>query len=146
MYYSTKRQQFLIDQGYAFKVITKLEGMDTATDLVYRSHNEQMSLLTDVLLANDHDADLDIDIEANADDLPGTVTSRNFTSHQKGYGGGVKRSVGSMKSLSGADDMAYMEFSGGSGSARATLQKKDKKTQAKDHHPLFKKQWLRGKW
>ena len=24
MYYSTKRQQFLIDQGYAFKVITNL--------------------------------------------------------------------------------------------------------------------------
>ena len=126
MYYSTKRQQFLIDQGYAFKVITKLEGMDTATDLVYRTHNEQMSLLTEVLLANDHDADLDNDIEANADDLPGVVTSRNFTSQQKRYGGGVKRSEGSMKSLSGADDMAYMEFSSGSNSARATLPKKDK--------------------
>ena len=24
MFYSTKRQQFLIDQGYAFKVITNL--------------------------------------------------------------------------------------------------------------------------
>jgi ERCC3/RAD25/XPB C-terminal helicase len=24
MYYSTKRQQFLIDQGYSFKVITNL--------------------------------------------------------------------------------------------------------------------------
>ncbi|CAI2164311.1 16351_t:CDS:10 [Funneliformis geosporum] len=88
MFYSTKRQQFLIDQGYAFKVITKLEGMDTAT----------------------------------------------------GYG--VKRSVSSMKSLSGADNMAYMEFSGRSHS-KAIMPKKDKKTQAKDHHPLFKKQWLR---
>jgi DNA excision repair protein ERCC-3 len=141
MFYSTKRQQFLIDQGYAFKVITKLEGMDTATDLVYRSHGEQMSLLTEVLLANDHDADLDNDIESNADDLPGVVTSRNFTSQQKGYGG-VKRSVGSMKSLSGADDMAYMEFSNGSGTR---TKKADKKTQAKDHHPLFKKQWLRNR-
>ena len=24
MYYSTKRQQFLIDQGYSFKIITNL--------------------------------------------------------------------------------------------------------------------------
>jgi len=140
MYYSTKRQQFLIDQGYAFKVITKLEGMDTATDLVYRDHEDQLSLLAEVLLANDHDADLDNDIESNADDLPGTVTSRNFSS-QKGHG--VKRSVSSMKSLSGADNMAYMEFSGRSNNARAILPKKDKKSQAKDHHPLFKKQWLR---
>ncbi|CAI2183339.1 1896_t:CDS:10, partial [Funneliformis geosporum] len=140
MFYSTKRQQFLIDQGYAFKVITKLEGMDTATGLVYRDHQDQLSLLTEVLLANDHDADLDNDIEINVDDLPGTVTSRNFTSQQKGYG--VKRSVSSMKSLSGADNMAYMEFSGRSHS-KAIMPKKDKKTQAKDHHPLFKKQWLR---
>lgn len=28
MYYSTKRQQFLIDQGYSFKVITELRGME----------------------------------------------------------------------------------------------------------------------
>ncbi|CAG8571330.1 3902_t:CDS:10 [Funneliformis caledonium] len=140
MFYSTKRQQFLIDQGYAFKVITKLEGMDTAKDLVYRDHQDQLSLLTEVLLANDHDADLDNDIEINVDDLPGTVTSRNFISQQKGFG--VKRNVSSMKSLSGANNMAYMEFSGRSHS-KAMLPKKDKKTQAKDHHPLFKKQWLR---
>ena len=31
MYYSTKRQQFLIDQGYSFKVITNL--LDTAGKL-----------------------------------------------------------------------------------------------------------------
>ncbi len=30
MYYSTKRQQFLIDQGYSFKVITNL--LDAAGD------------------------------------------------------------------------------------------------------------------
>ncbi|CAG8506234.1 16621_t:CDS:10, partial [Acaulospora colombiana] len=106
MYYSTKRQQFLIDQGYAFKVITSLEGMDKEPNLVYREHNKQMALLTDVLVANDNAAELDNDIDENADDLPGTVTSRN-----KGV---VRRSFGNMKSLSGADDMAYYEGSGGS--------------------------------
>jgi len=28
MGYSRKRQRFLVDQGYAYKIITKLEGMD----------------------------------------------------------------------------------------------------------------------
>jgi DNA excision repair protein ERCC-3 len=53
MYYSTKRQQFLIDQGYAFKVITNLEGMDSDPNIVFRTHQEQMDLLKAVLLTND---------------------------------------------------------------------------------------------
>ncbi|CAG8576083.1 11702_t:CDS:10, partial [Diversispora eburnea] len=143
MYYSTKRQQFLIDQGYAFKVITSLEGMDKDTNLAYREHNEQMSLLTEVLLANDNVADLD-DIEPNPEDLPGTVTSRNF--NQK-----VRRTMGNMKSLSGGDHMAYYEGSRSSSNNsgnrgnhfnnnnRTAQKKKDKKEQ---HHPLFRRQWL----
>nr|CAG8562149.1 10328_t:CDS:10 [Entrophospora candida] len=116
MYYSTKRQQFLIDQGYAFKVITSLEGMESTADLVYKTLDEQKSLLTEVLLANDKDAELDNDVESNADDLPGSITSRNFNTQQKriGNGGVVKRSVGNMKSLSGADNMVYTEVGSGS--------------------------------
>eukprot|EP00966_Prymnesium_polylepis_P259987 6005689-Prymnesium_polylepis.1 len=37
MYYSTKRQQFLVDQGYAFKVITNLAGMDDDDSWTTRS-------------------------------------------------------------------------------------------------------------
>jgi hypothetical protein len=38
MSYSRKRQRFLVNQGYSYKVITKLAGMDevTATDLIKR--------------------------------------------------------------------------------------------------------------
>jgi len=36
MYYSTKRQQFLVDQGYSFKVITDLPDMDKE-DLLFES-------------------------------------------------------------------------------------------------------------
>lgn len=35
MYYSTKRQQFLIDQGYSFKVITELRGMEEMPSIYY---------------------------------------------------------------------------------------------------------------
>ncbi|RIB30035.1 P-loop containing nucleoside triphosphate hydrolase protein [Gigaspora rosea] len=137
MFYSTKRQQFLIDQGYAFKVITKLEGMEKAPNLVYRDHEEQMKLLGEVLVANDNAADLDNDIEANADDLPGTVTSRNFNSQAKG----IVRRTTNMKSLSGADHMAYFEGTGGHGRPSGSTPRK--KAPAKEHHPLFKRQWMK---
>ncbi|KAF0415598.1 DNA repair helicase rad25 [Gigaspora margarita] len=137
MFYSTKRQQFLIDQGYAFKVITKLEGMEKAPNLVYRDHHEQMKLLGEVLVANDNAADLDNDIEANADDLPGTVTSRNFNSQAKG----IVRRTTNMKSLSGADHMAYFEGTGGHGRPSGSTPRK--KAPAKEHHPLFKRQWMK---
>lgn len=40
MFYSTKRQQFLIDQGYAFKVITHLDGLAQMPGLVYATPGE----------------------------------------------------------------------------------------------------------
>lgn len=133
VYYSTKRQQFLIDQGvrqltcgkwseltplaqYAFKVITHLDGMTTMPDLVYNSRDEQISLLQSVLLANETDADLGSDIKAFADDLPGTVTTKDF-----GRAGAMgkradgvapaKRVTGSLTALSGAQSMSYIERS-----------------------------------
>ena len=33
MHYATKRQRFLVDQGYSYKVITKLAGMDEVSKL-----------------------------------------------------------------------------------------------------------------
>ena len=62
MFYSTKRQQFLIDQGYAFKVITHLDGLENLPDLVYKSRDEQIELLSSVLLANESEADLGTEI------------------------------------------------------------------------------------
>ncbi|RHZ44775.1 hypothetical protein Glove_709g103 [Diversispora epigaea] len=128
MHYSTKRQQFLIDQGYAFKVITSLEGMDEAPNLAYREHSEQMSLLSEVLLANDNAADLDI--EPSSEDLPGTITSRNFSPKVKG-------SVGNMKSLSGA----YCEGSNRVNKGNNKPKQKKKDNKKVKHHPLFRK-WM----
>jgi DNA excision repair protein ERCC-3 len=106
MFYSTKRQQFLIDQGYAFKVITQLDGMESLPDLVYKTRDEQIELLQSVLIANESDADLGTDIRAGEGDLAGTVTSKDF--------GTVKfpttqRTTGSLTALSGAQHMSYVE-------------------------------------
>lgn len=106
MFYSTKRQQFLIDQGYAFKVITHLDGLETLPDLVYRTQDEQIELLQSVLIANDNDADLGTDIRAVEGDLAGTVTSKDFGPMKFPA---AQRTTGSLSALSGGQHMSYVE-------------------------------------
>ena len=54
MFYSTKRQQFLIDQGYTFKVITELDGIgEHRNSLVYSTQKEQLELLKCIILASE---------------------------------------------------------------------------------------------
>ena len=48
MYYSTKRQQFLIDRVYAFKVITHLDQLEEVLEMVHKSRDEQIELLMSV--------------------------------------------------------------------------------------------------
>ena len=107
MFYSTKRQQFLIDQGYAFKVITHLDGMEAMPDLVYRTRDEQIELISSVLMANESEADLGTDVRAGEGDLAGTITSKDFGMPSKFPA--VHRSVGSMSALSGGQHMSYVE-------------------------------------
>ncbi|KAI0329109.1 DNA helicase [Cubamyces sp. BRFM 1775] len=107
MFYSTKRQQFLIDQGYAFKVITHLDGLEDLPGLVYKSRDEQIELLSSVLLANESEADLGTDVRAGEGDLAGTITSKDFGMPSKMPA--VQRTTGSLTALSGAQHMSYVE-------------------------------------
>ena len=107
MFYSTKRQQFLIDQGYAFKVITHLDGMENMPELVYKTRDEQIELLSSVLLANEHEADLGTDVRGGEGDLAGTVTSKSFGFPIKTPG--AQRTTGSLAALSGGQHMSYIE-------------------------------------
>ncbi|KAF9356253.1 DNA repair helicase RAD25 [Mortierella sp. AD094] len=69
MYYSTKRQQFLIDQGYAFKVITELKGINQEQDLVYSTPDEQASLLDMVLKVQESEVSQSEVMELDSDQL-----------------------------------------------------------------------------
>lgn len=109
MYYSTKRQQFLIDQGYAFKVITHLDGLEDLPDLVYKTRDEQIELISSVLLANESEADLGSDIRAAEGDLAGTVTSKDFGPAGPSRFPTAHRTTGSLTALSGAQHMSYIE-------------------------------------
>src|SRR5699024_6324492 len=56
MQYSRKRQRFLVNQGYSYKVITTIKGIDEE-ELYYSTKEEQMNLLQQVLQANDTDGE-----------------------------------------------------------------------------------------
>ncbi|KAI8973900.1 P-loop containing nucleoside triphosphate hydrolase protein [Pilobolus umbonatus] len=135
MYYSTKRQQFLIDQGYAFKVITNLEGMDSDPNIVFRTHQEQMDLLKAVLLTND--ADLRDEEVINVVDDVAKITDRKVAAKNRATGL-VKRQVTTTKTLAGGDNMAYLEYNRNAG-GQFTSRGRGNGTPVKEHHTLFKK-------
>lgn len=107
MYYSSKRQAFLVDQGYAFKVITHLQGIENLPDLAYASPAERRELLQDVMLQNETSAD----VEQVQDDLFSSHNggSRNKAGNAAGKKG-AKRTAGMLSDLSGGQDMAYIEY------------------------------------
>ncbi|KAK4336740.1 hypothetical protein RND71_043657 [Anisodus tanguticus] len=92
MTYARKRQSFLVNQGYAYKVITKLKGMEEE-ELFYKTKDEQHQLLQMVLAANDTDAE--------EERMPGETY---FKSNP------VIRKQGNISSFTGADDNTYAEF------------------------------------
>lgn len=110
MHFSRKRQRFLVNQGYSYKVITKLAGMENE-QLALNTRDEQLKLLQDVVRVNDDEADE----EGAAAELFAKPSSA---------GGVVKRS-GNIGTISGAS-------SGEAGSSKS-------KKSAEHKHPLFKR-------
>ncbi|EEF51222.1 general transcription and DNA repair factor IIH helicase subunit XPB1 isoform X2 [Ricinus communis] len=125
MYYSTKRQQFLIDQGYSFKVITSLPPLDSGPDLSYYHLDEQLALLAKVLNAGDDAVGLE-QLEEDADDI---------ALHK------ARRSMGSMSAMSGAKGMVYMEYSTGRNKLAGQGHIKSKPKDPAKRHYLFKRRY-----
>lgn len=100
MYYSTKRQQFLVDQGYAFKVITYLDGMEDMPGLKYTKGPERRQLLEKVLRDSEK-ADI------MAEDA--VIDAKGKEKVVMGRMAGVKRVKGNIANLSGATTMSYHE-------------------------------------
>ncbi|XP_074572887.1 general transcription and DNA repair factor IIH helicase/translocase subunit XPB1-like [Curcuma longa] len=123
MYYSTKRQQFLIDQGYSFKVITSLPPPDSGAELSYHGLDEQLELLSKVLNAGDDMVGLE-QLQEDSDDIT-AIKSR--------------RSAGSMSAFSGANGMVYMEYNTGKNKQGHGLKAKPKDPSKR--HTLFKKRF-----
>ncbi|KAK6631181.1 hypothetical protein RUM43_014277 [Polyplax serrata] len=107
MSYSRKRQRFLVNQGYSYKVITQLAGMEEEPDMFYKTRDEQGQLLQQVLAANDTDAE--------EERIPGEGGKPGFTAHRR---------TGNISSLSGADDAVYLEYKKPSSTVKHPLFKK----------------------
>ncbi|ODV65331.1 DNA repair helicase rad25 [Hyphopichia burtonii NRRL Y-1933] len=123
MYYSTKRQAFLVDQGYAFKVITHLSGMEQLPDLAYSTPRERRELLQQVLLKNEDAAGLEVGDDADTNFIPKDKRMKMESSSA------ASRTAGSLAGLAGGEDMAYIEYS------------KNKNKELKEHHPLIQKMY-----
>lgn len=123
MYYSSKRQAFLVDQGYAFKVITHLNGIDRMPKLAFNTQQERMTLLTDVLLQSETAGDVE--------DIKDDIFSDRSIARSKKKGSGVRRQAGTLASLAGGENMAYMEYHKGNANKalkpRNAFFKKDEK-------------------
>ncbi|ODQ62131.1 hypothetical protein WICANDRAFT_26389 [Wickerhamomyces anomalus NRRL Y-366-8] len=133
MYYSTKRQAFLVDQGYAFKVITHLHGMESLPDLAYASPRERRELLQDVLLKNEDAASLEVGDDADNSVGRGNNVGKRHHNGGNGSKSKAQRTAGSLASLAGGEDMAYVEYSS------------NKNKELKEHHPLIQKMYYKNK-
>jgi len=125
MFYSSKRQAFLVDQGYAFKVITSLHDIEKMKDLVYATAADRRGLLQDVLtdrLKQEEDETVDKDDLFWAPGM-GKTQKRKAT---------VRRTAGTLGELSGGQDMAYLE-------QKKSANKGLKKASKKDSNAFFKK-------
>ncbi|KAH7135058.1 P-loop containing nucleoside triphosphate hydrolase protein [Dendryphion nanum] len=104
MFYSSKRQAFLVDQGYAFKVITRLEGIEQHPGLHFTDQQDRREMLMDVALAKDN--------ELGEERIQGDMFGSRFAS--KGNKArtkfGARRTAGTLSELSGGQDMAYIEY------------------------------------
>lgn len=101
MHFARKRQRFLANQGYAYKVVTTFEGM-AKEDLMYSTKEEHHQLLQQVMTANDTDAE-----EERVAGEPGFGQA---TSGRPGGSGAYNRRNVGMSSLTGADDNTYLEY------------------------------------
>lgn len=124
MFYSSKRQAFLVDQGYAFKVITHLQGMDELPNLAFSRAQERRELLQSVILHNEAGYDSD---EAKDIDRSGNMFYN--TTKQKKKKSGTRRTAGKLSELAGGQDMAYVEQN----------RSKNKELKKKESNPFFKK-------
>ncbi|GBF59485.1 general transcription and DNA repair factor IIH helicase subunit [Trichophyton mentagrophytes] len=120
MFYSSKRQAFLVDQGYAFKVITHLQGIENLEGLAYATAEERLALLADVTLQNETSAA----VEENADDL---FNDRSAGGKSRGNKKAVRRNAATLSGLAGGEDMAYIEHN------------KSRNKQLKERSSFFKK-------
>jgi DNA excision repair protein ERCC-3 len=106
--YAAKRQSFLINQGYSFKVVAEASELRHDPELPLHRQTDQLKLLAEVLACDEADA---------ADEL---AMANSFADEAGGDGlllsaapctTAVRRTLGGLASISGGDELLYQEYS-----------------------------------
>jgi DNA excision repair protein ERCC-3 len=106
MFYSSKRQQFLIDQGYSFEVLSAHEWLEAAGNtLTLSTKEEQLHLLTQVLAAEDEQMREEDD---EAQDVDSVELTRALAEERRTLQ--YTRTSSNLDALTGAQGMYYYEF------------------------------------
>ena len=107
MYFSTKRQQYLIDQGYTFQVVQDLAEKADKESRLLKTKTDEINLLNQVLKFNcmDYDSKEDSALarENEAEEDDGAVAAPAAAPI-------VSRKTGTLGSKSGAGSSVYAEF------------------------------------
>jgi DNA excision repair protein ERCC-3 len=124
MYYSAKRQQYLIDQGYTFKIVTNLSELcdieAKINGFVYSTPEDDKKLLQTLLMS-----DTEMEKDQKAED---TAIRKNNPDGAALADASVKRTAGStMSQLSGGTGMRYREIGGGSSKRHPLFAKRMRK-------------------
>ncbi|OAA62031.1 Xeroderma pigmentosum group B protein (XP-B) [Niveomyces insectorum RCEF 264] len=114
MAFSVKRQAFLVDQGYAFKVITQLKNMEQTPDLAFDSPQSRRELLEKVLVEVESKTWRQEEEKESAGLLEdGNMfygpDGKPLRRAPKSRAAAAKRTAGTLRDLSGGHDMAYVE-------------------------------------
>lgn len=122
MYYSNKRQQYLVEQGYTFKVVANLLETTGFKSTYIPSVKEELDVLESVLNAA---------VDREMDEEDGIVKNLNSDALP------ARRARRSMAALSGASGTSYMEYN----SAHGGPQKKAKRVNKHNRLAKLKKQF-----
>ena len=114
MVFSSRRQKFLVDQGYAFKVIPQLKDIKNTPDLVFDTPEARHELLMNVILQVESKSWKQEEKEsagllADGNMFYGPDGKPLRRAPKKRGALAAKRTAGVLKDLSGGQDMAYIE-------------------------------------
>lgn len=134
MFYSAKRQQYLIDQGYTFKIVTNLcERADSIAEqekYFYATPEDDRELLRTLL-----NSEVDLEKEQKSED---SAIRKTNTDGAALADAAVKRTAGmTMAQMSGGSGLRYKETKTSTTASSASAGSNSKR------HPLFHKRQRR---
>jgi DNA excision repair protein ERCC-3 len=110
MYFSTKRQQYLIDQGYTFKVVQDLADIADRESVLLTTVDQEVQLLNKVICFNYSQYDEEEDKQLKRKTI-GEVDDGDDDGAAGGSGKAeVRRRSGKLSAVSGAGETVYKEF------------------------------------